>query len=124
MNQKITLLWAAALGCFTVMIGAFGAHALKDVLSANGRLETYDLAVQYQFVHTLALFLTGILMSQFTSKRLHYASLLFLLGIIFFSGSLFVLSLTGITLLGAVTPLGGLLFIAAWLMLFLGILKK
>jgi uncharacterized membrane protein YgdD (TMEM256/DUF423 family) len=123
MNQKTTLLWAAAMGGITVLIGAFGAHALKGILSANGRLETFDLAVQYQFVHTLAIFLTGALMNQFPSKRLHYAALLFLLGILFFSGSLFVLSLTAINALGAVTPLGGLLFIAGWIMLFMGIKK-
>jgi len=124
MNQRTTLLWGAALGCITVIIGAFGAHALKAVLSANGRLARYDLAVSYQFYHTLALLLTGMLMNQFPSKRLHYASLLFLLGIIFFSGSLFILSVADIKILRVVTPLGGVLFIAGWLMLFLGVAKK
>ena len=124
MNQRTTIIWAAAMGCLAVMIGAFGAHALKPMLIENGRLETYELAVRYQFYHTLAMLLTGTLMNQFTSVRLHFAALLFLLGIFFFSGSLFVLSFTGIGVLGAVTPLGGLLFIAGWILLILGILKK
>ncbi len=124
MNQKTTLVCGAALGCVTVIIGAFGAHALNALLSANGRLETYDLAVRYQFYHTLAILVTGTLMNQFPSKRLHYASLLFLLGIVFFSGSLYVLCLTGLNALGAVTPLGGVLFISGWLLLLGGILKK
>ncbi|MEO5975839.1 MAG: DUF423 domain-containing protein [Chryseolinea sp.] len=124
MNQRKTLMWGAAMGCFAVMIGAFGAHALKPMLMETSRLETYELAVRYQFYHTMAILLTGTLMNHFTSTRLHFAALLFLLGIFFFSGSLFVLSFTGIGVLGAVTPLGGLLFIAGWVMLFLGIIKK
>ncbi|MEJ7644487.1 MAG: DUF423 domain-containing protein [Chryseolinea sp.] len=124
MNQRTTLLWGAALGAVTVIIGAFGAHALSSVLTAHGRIETYDLAVRYQFYHTLALVLTGTLMNQYPSKRLHYASLLFLLGIAFFSGSLYVLCLTGVQALGAVTPIGGVLFIAGWMLLFAGVLEK
>ena len=124
MNQRTTLVWGAAMGCIAVLIGAFGAHAFKPMLTENGRLDTYELAVRYQFYHTLAMLLTGTLMNQFTSARLHFAALLFLLGIFFFSGSLFVLSFTGIGVLGAVTPLGGLLFIAGWIMLLLGVIKK
>lgn len=112
------------MGCLAVMIGAFGAHAFRPMLTASGRLETYTLAVQYQFYHTLALLLTGILMNQFESSSLRYASLFFFLGILFFSGSLYILCFTGLGVLGAVTPLGGLLFILGWVSLFTGIYKK
>ena len=124
MNQRTTLLWGAVMGCLAVMIGAFGAHALKPMLTESGRLETYELAVRYQFYHTLALVITGTLMSHFTSTRLHFAALFFVLGIFFFSGSLFVLCFTGLGVMGAVTPLGGVLFIAGWVMLLLGVIKK
>lgn len=112
------------MGCLAVIIGATGAHQLKPMLIENGRLDTYELAVQYQFYHTLAMILTGSLMNHFQSTRLNFAAILFLLGIFFFSGSLYVLSFTGIGVLGAVTPLGGLLFIAGWILLLLGIIKK
>jgi uncharacterized membrane protein YgdD (TMEM256/DUF423 family) len=112
------------MGCIAVLIGAFGAHALKPMLVQNGHLEIYELAVRYQFYHTLAILLTGALMNQFTSVRLHFAALLFLLGIFFFSGSLFVLSFADIGALHAITPLGGLLFIAGWIMLLLGVMKR
>ena len=107
-----------------VVIGAFGAHALKPTLMASGRLETYELAVRYQFYHALALLATGILMGQFPSKQLHYAAILFVAGIIFFSGSLYILCFTGIGVLGAITPMGGTMFIAAWILLALGVARK
>jgi uncharacterized membrane protein YgdD (TMEM256/DUF423 family) len=97
-----------------VAFGAFGAHALK------GRLDDYALgvfqtAVQYHFYHSLALLVVGVLaLSQAHSGLLRSSGWLFMLGIILFSGSLYCLSLTGIKWLGAVTPLGGLAFIAGW----------
>ncbi len=124
MNQRTAILWAAAMGCLAVLIGAFGAHLLKPILTANGRLENYEVAVKYHFYHTLAMLLTASLMNQFPSKKLQYAALLFLTGIFFFSGSLYILSFTGERLLGAITPIGGLLFITGWLMLFAGVIKK
>lgn len=124
MNQRNTILCAAALGCIAVVIGAFGAHAFKAALTASGRLETYELAVRYQFYHALAMLITGALMNQFASKALYYAALFFFLGTIFFSGSLYVLCITGLGVLGAITPIGGVLFILGWAGLFLGVLKK
>ncbi len=94
------------------------------MLTASGRLETYELAVRYQFYHVLALLATGILMGQFLSKRLQYAAVLFIGGIIFFSGSLYILCFTGIGVLGAITPIGGTMFIVAWLLLALGVMQK
>ena len=124
MNQRNTILSGALFGCAAVIVGAFGAHALKETLSATGRIDTYELAVKYQFYHSLALVLVGLLMGQFDSKQLRYSGLSFSLGIILFSGSLYVLSLTGQTILGAVTPFGGLFFILGWVLLALGIYKK
>jgi uncharacterized membrane protein YgdD (TMEM256/DUF423 family) len=124
MNQRNTILSGAIFGCIAVMVGAFGAHALNATLAATGRIDTYELAVRYQFYHSLALVLVGLLMGQFSSKLLGYSGLSFSLGIILFSGSLYVLSLTGKTILGAVTPFGGLFFILGWVFLMAGLYKK
>lgn len=109
---------------FAVVIGAFGAHALRTILEENARTETFELAVRYQFYHSFALLFCGILMHHFPSRYLNRASVCFSLGIIIFSGSLYILSLSGVRMLGAITPLGGLLFIAGWLTLYLGINAK
>ena len=111
---------AALLGALTVAIGAFGAHALRPSLEAAGRLDTFETGVKYQMYHVLAIFLTGLLQAYRPQKLLNRASLFFLLGILIFSGSLYTLSLSGITKLGAVAPIGGVLFIAGWISLFLG----
>jgi uncharacterized membrane protein YgdD (TMEM256/DUF423 family) len=124
MNQRNTLLFGGVFGCTAVMLGAFGAHALKETLSATGRIDTYELAVKYQFYHALALLLAGVLMGQFGSKFLRHAALSFSLGILFFSGSLYILSFTGQKILGAVTPFGGVFFIIGWILLILGLYKK
>lgn len=124
MNQKTTLLAGAIMGALAVCIGAFGAHALKHLLVANQRTETFELAVRYQFYHTFALLASGLLMQFFGEKKLRYAALFFLIGILIFSGSLYVLSLTGITWLGAITPIGGLAFITGWLFLMIAFSSK
>lgn len=124
MNQKITLIIGALLGALAVGLGAFGAHALKNLLTQNGRLETFDLAVRYHFYHTLALLLTGLLMDKFQSSQLNYASLFFLLGIILFSGSLYTYALTNKTSFAMITPLGGVCFIVGWAMMLLAFMKK
>lgn len=124
MNQRKTILWSAAVGGIAVMVGAFGAHAFKPALTAMGRLETYELAVRYQFYHALAMLAVGMLMDKFPSNYLRYAAYSFLLGIFFFSGSLYVLCFTGLGMLGAITPIGGLLFILGWGFLFGGVYKK
>lgn len=124
MNQRNTILCAAAMGCASVVIGAFGAHAFKPALTAMGRLETFELAVRYQFYHALAMLGTALLMNQFPAKFLKLSATFFLLGILLFSGSLYVLCLSGLTFLGAVTPFGGVLFIAGWVMLFWSAYKR
>ena len=105
------------------MIGAFGAHALKATLEATNRLETFETAVKYQFYHSLALILLGILMVQFQNKAFNVSGYGFIVGIIIFSGSLYALSLTGITKFGAITPVGGLALILGWAALAWGLFK-
>ena len=123
MNAKAVLITAGILGALSVGIGAFGAHGLEATLAANGRTATFETAVKYQFYHSLALLLLGILMLNFQHSCLNYAAYAFITGILVFSGSLYVLSLTNLTWLGAITPLGGLGFMAGWVFLVLGVCK-
>lgn len=114
---------AAYLGALSVALGAFGAHALKEQLSQQ-ELTTFETAVRYQFFHVFALALTGLLYKAYPNKKLIYAGNCFQLGILFFSGSLYSLSLLGsaqFAWIGAITPLGGIFFISAWILLALGI---
>jgi uncharacterized membrane protein YgdD (TMEM256/DUF423 family) len=124
MNQRITLLTGVVFAGLGVAIGAFGAHGLRPVLEQYGRTETFELAVRYQFYHTFALIFSGVLMQHFGSRHVNRAAGCFVAGIIIFSGSLYALSLSGILLFGAITPIGGVLFIAGWFFLFLGINAK
>lgn len=123
MNQKITLLTGAILGMLGVALGAFGAHALKNLLSQNGRTETFELAVRYQFYHALAVLLIGVMMERF-SGPIQWAPILLLLGVVFFSGSLYAYSLTNIKGFAMVTPIGGLFLLAGWAMLIYSIVTK
>ena len=111
---RFTLVLGAISSLSSVAFGAFGAHALRDRLDAYAQ-GVYATAVQYQFYHSLALVALGLLLMQFPhSSLLKSSAVLFLLGILMFSGSLYVLSFTGLRGLGAITPLGGVAFIAAW----------
>jgi len=124
-NNTTYIKLAAILGALTVVIGAFGAHGLEPVLTRYDHLDTYETAVKYQFYHTLAILLLGVLMRTFQEEKyLKYSVLCFFTGIIIFSGSLYVLSLTNLSWLGAITPLGGLAFILGWIFLFIGVWKK
>ncbi len=115
MNSKQILQLAGISGAIAVGLGAFGAHSLEALLIQNGRLDTFQTAVNYHFYHTLALFGIGVLASVKPGwKGISFAAWSMVLGILIFSGSLYVLSLTGITWLGAITPLGGLAFILGW----------
>ncbi len=113
MKSKTILVIGAILGALSVAVGAFGAHALKPTLIANGRLETYELAVRYQFYHVFALLAIGLMSSRI--KGLTVAAVLMMTGIVIFSGSLYILSLANQPLWGAVTPIGGVALIAGWL---------
>ncbi len=117
MNAKFCLLVAALALAAGVALGAFGAHALKGHLSAE-MLSIYQTAVQYHFWHALGLLGVGVLMTGSPDgSALAGIAWLLIAGLLLFSGSLYLLALTGATWLGAVAPLGGVAFIVAWLWL-------
>jgi uncharacterized membrane protein YgdD (TMEM256/DUF423 family) len=101
----------------SVLLGAFGAHALRGRMAPE-LLVAYQTGTQYQFYHSLGLLIVALLLAHFPERSsFAWAGWLMLVGIVLFSGSLYVLSLTGIRALGAITPLGGLAFIIAWVVL-------
>lgn len=120
-NPKIIIAIAAILLALAVAAGAFGAHALKNILSSE-RLETWQTAVQYHAWHALGLMLIALIGVQFDLVVTWPASLI-LTGIVIFSGSLYVLCLTGIGWLGAITPIGGVAFILGWVVFAIKVLK-
>ncbi|MCF2943853.1 DUF423 domain-containing protein [Paenibacillus tarimensis] len=112
LNNKLSFYGAIHAG-LAVMLGAFGAHGLEGWLTAD-RLAIYETGVRYHMYHALGMILAGILLSRGDSRKLRLGGRLMHIGIFLFSGSLYVLVLTGFTKLGMVTPLGGVLFIAGW----------
>lgn len=120
---------AALLAAISVGLGAFAAHGLKNLVSARS-LEIFETAVKYQFYHVFALFIAGILYKEFSSKLVLWAGRLFIAGIILFSGSLYILSMLeamvmpGYRWIGAITPIGGVAFITAWILLFVAFFKR
>lgn len=122
--NKLFLQAGSLLGAIGVMVGAFGAHALKEMLTASDRFDTFETGVRYQFYHALALILVGVLSKDFVSKTINYAGYCFLAGILIFSGSLYLICFTGINAFGAVAPIGGTLMVVGWLLLFWSVLKK
>ena len=125
MKGKNILTIAGISGALAVGIGAFGAHGLEPILIQNGRLDTFETAVNYHFYHTLGLLGLGILaLHKPDWKEISSASWAMVLGILIFSGSLYVLCLTGITWLGAITPIGGIGFIVGWLTLAYAAMKN
>lgn len=104
---------ASALMFLGVVFGAFGAHGLKDHVSAEA-IDIFNKAVFYQMIHALGLFLVSLAVAGRRAGRVRLAGYSFLLGILFFSGSLYLLVLTGAKAWGAVTPIGGVLFLLGW----------
>lgn len=123
MNAHTVLIGAAVSGFITVALGAFGAHGLAALL--GDRMDTWQTAVHYQMFHTAALLVLGLLMLQsgLPAGLLKATAWCFLAGILVFSGSLYLLSVTGIGRLGMITPLGGLAFLVGWLTLGLAVLR-
>ncbi|QDQ01215.1 DUF423 domain-containing protein [Lysinibacillus fusiformis] len=123
--MKRFIVTGALHGFLAVAFGAFGAHALKEILDDYGQ-GIWETAVQYQMFHATGLLVIGLLMSTKILgevKQLNLAGIFFNLGIVFFSGSLYVLALSGIKVLGAITPIGGVLFLAGWVLILLTALK-
>lgn len=119
-NNRMTspfLFFSAVLAGLAVAMGAFGAHGLRDSLSAEA-MKVYQTAVNYHMWHALGLGLIAFVHQQFPDvKQLFWAGWLMLVGVIVFSGSLYVLAISGIKWLGAITPIGGVAFIVAWVLL-------
>jgi uncharacterized membrane protein YgdD (TMEM256/DUF423 family) len=122
--SRAVLVTGAALGAVGVMLGAFGAHGLKGVLTPE-HLATFETAVRYLQFHALALLAAGLLLQRWPERRaLRWAAWGFASGTVLFSGSLIALALSGLTWLGAITPIGGLVWIAAWVALAVGCARK
>ena len=123
MNIKNILLSGAIFMVLGVLLGAFGAHALKNSLSSE-MLAVYKTGVEYQFYHALGLLLIGLIGIRLNSKWIQGSAILLIVGIILFSGSLYILSISGIKIIGAITPIGGISFVAGWICLIIGIQKQ
>jgi uncharacterized membrane protein YgdD (TMEM256/DUF423 family) len=116
MNERLLIL-AGSINMFVaVAAGAFGAHGLKKILSAD-LLAVWQTAVTYQIAHALGLLAIALLMPRLRSGPAKWAGILMLAGIVIFSGSLYALALTGIRALGAITPVGGAAFLLSWALL-------
>ncbi|MET0298763.1 MAG: DUF423 domain-containing protein [Flavitalea sp.] len=127
--HKGFLVTASILGALAVALGAFGAHGLKKIVPPE-TVSTFETGVRYQFYHCFALFLVAILAEKFPGTWMNYAGYAFIIGIILFSGSLYVLTLlkatgtVGLSGIGAITPIGGLFMIAGWVLMLLAFMKK
>ncbi|MFP3917066.1 DUF423 domain-containing protein [Lysinibacillus telephonicus] len=120
--MNILLLIGTLLAFLGVALGAFGAHALKDKFPEPRYEQYWNTAVQYQMYHALGIILLAILsMDSLVGPTglIVWAGYLMFVGVIFFSGSLYVLSVTGVKKLGAITPIGGVLFLVAWVLVFI-----
>jgi uncharacterized membrane protein YgdD (TMEM256/DUF423 family) len=128
MHKKFIAI-GAVMGAIAVALGAFGAHGLKKVVNAE-TVQIFQTGVQYQMYHALGLLLTGVLYEKCFPKFARIAGILFLIGILLFSGSLYMLTTgkavgnTSFDKAGIITPVGGLAFIGGWLFLFLAAIKK
>jgi uncharacterized membrane protein YgdD (TMEM256/DUF423 family) len=121
-TAKLFLSLGAISGALAVMIGAFGAHGLKNKLTEE-MLVIYKTGVEYHFYHTFALLAVGFIALNVQSKLLTASGWSLAAGILIFSGSLYALSISGMTKLGAITPIGGLCFIAGWALLVIAVIK-
>jgi uncharacterized membrane protein YgdD (TMEM256/DUF423 family) len=120
---------AAICGAIAVALGAFGAHGLKKIVSAE-TVSTFETGVRYQFYHAFALLFVAILFEKFPTKWIKWAGAFFIIGMILFSGSLYLLTVlkatenVGLQGIGIITPFGGLFFIMGWLCLFAGVVMR
>ncbi|GAC1418910.1 MAG: DUF423 domain-containing protein [Flavisolibacter sp.] len=127
--QKMFLIIGTLLAGLAVALGAFGAHGLKKIVD-NDTVAIYQTGVQYQMYHAIALLFLGLIVQRSASSFFNYAGLFLIGGIVFFSGSLYLIaSLKAMNkviprLLGIMTPLGGLLFILGWMLLLIAVIKK
>ena len=129
MNKNKNLVLIGFSGVIAVALGAFGAHGLKPLLT-DAEMNTFEIGIRYHFYHTFAILAAAILTKNRTSKPLNIAIILFTVGILLFSGSLYLLACKGIlgieswNFLGPITPIGGACFIAGWAMFIVKGLKN
>lgn len=127
--HKFHLILGTFLAGAGVVLGAFGAHGLKQLVPPE-TVTTYQTGVQYQMYHAFALLVVGVLADRLNNSLLNWAGIFFLLGIILFSGSLYLMASlkamnkVGISGIGLITPIGGLMFIVGWILLLIAIIKK
>jgi len=121
--MNIFVFLGAINACISVALGAFGAHGLKEFMDQK-YLDIWETGVRYEMYHALGLIAIGILSGTLRSSALlSWSGWLMLIGIVLFSGSLYVLSLTKISVLGAITPIGGVAFLASWILLAIAAVK-
>lgn len=119
MDKTFFIIGAISAG-LSVMLGAFGAHALRERLTPQ-LLETFETGVRYEIYHAFAILVVALALTRWPSNLVGYAGWLFIIGTIIFSGSLYLLALTGTRWLGAITPIGGVAFILGWILLAVGV---
>ena len=123
MQAKQWIITAGISLLLAVALGAFGAHALEASLTAKGLTAVWETSSRYHFYHSFALLAIAWLQDRLPAAKLQWPGLFFLLGIIFFSGSLYVMGLTGVKVLGAITPVGGVLFMLGWGLMIVQVAK-
>ena len=121
--MKSWIVLGAFLAALAVILGAFGSHVLKSRLSSED-LAIFETGVRYHMYHALGLAMIGILGFNYSSNIIQLPAILFLIGIIIFSGTLYLIPLTGLRWLGAITPIGGTALIAGWIALVYNIIKS
>ena len=127
--HKTFLILGSSTAAIAVVLGAFGAHALKEKLAPE-QLQVFETGVRYQVYHSFALILVALIAAKYPSLTLNYSGYLFLSGIIFFSGSLYLLSMKSLLgiehwkFMGLITPLGGLCFVAGWILVAISAWKQ
>ncbi len=123
--HKSLIKWAAVLGALAVLLGAFGAHQLKNLFS-NNAVQIFETGVRYHFYHVFALLFTAVMYKEYHNRFIRWAGRLFIIGILLFSFSLYFLTYVvgavqpGFKWVGPITPIGGLCFLAGWVCIFIG----
>ena len=127
--QRNLLIFGCLLAAFAVILGAFGAHGLKARITP-AQLQIFETGVKYQFYHTFAIIMTALLLEKFNHAFTTYAAFSFIAGILLFSGSLYLLAtrtllgIENVSLIGPMTPIGGLFFIIGWVLLAVSVFKN
>ena len=122
-TSRVLIMAGGILGLLGVVAGAMGVHALRDTLDARA-LSTFETGVRFQMYHALALLAVGLLAGQWKTGIVKFSGVLFAAGVVLFSGSLYILAITGIGVFGAIAPLGGLSLMAAWTTLIVAAVRQ